>query len=136
MKRYFIDANILIDFLACRLPFAHHAQQIFEAAEQGRIKVFVSSNSIASVYYVLRKYSEEKQLRKAILALMENSSVIALNDEMIVRSLRSDWKDVEDAMQLECAYSIRNLDGIVTRNIKDFKGAKVPVLGPERVLAF
>ena len=89
MKRYFIDANILIDFLACRLPFAHHAQQIFEAAEQGRIKVFVSSHSIASVYYVLRKYSEEKQLRKAILALMENSSVIALNDEMIVRSLRS-----------------------------------------------
>jgi hypothetical protein len=72
----------------------------------------------------------------AILALMENSSVIALNDEMIVRSLRSGWKDVEDAMQLECAYSIRNLDGIVTRNIKDFKGSKIPVLGPERVLAF
>jgi hypothetical protein len=61
---------------------------------------------------------------------------IALNDEMIVRSLQSGWEDIEDDMQLECAHSIRNRDGIVTRNIKDFKGAKVPVLGPERVLAF
>jgi hypothetical protein len=101
----------------------------------GQDKGFVSSHSIASVYYVLRKYSEEKQLRKAILALMENRSVIALNDEMIVCSFRSGWKNVEGAMQLECAYSIRNLVGFVTRSIKDFKGAKVPVLGPECLMA-
>jgi ribosomal protein S17E len=57
--------------------------------------------------------------------------VIAVEDEMLKKAFRSNLKDVEDAIQLECAYVVKNISGLVTRNIKDFKSAKIPVIGPE-----
>ena len=131
MKKFFIDTNIVVDYLACREPFSHHALAIFQAADEGRIKLYLSSHSIATTYYILRKYTEEKQLRKAMAALMDCCEVISVEDEMLKKAFRSNLKDVEDAIQLECAYVVKNISGLVTRNIKDFKSAKIPVIGPE-----
>ncbi len=131
MKKYFVDTNIVVDYLACRVPFSHHALAIFQAADEGRVKLYLSSHSIATCYYILRKYSEEKQLRKAMAALMDCCEVVAVEDEMLKKAFRSNLNDVEDAIQLECAYVIKNISGLVTRNIKDFRSAKIPVLGPE-----
>ncbi len=136
MKKFFIDTNIVVDYLACREPFSHHALSIFQAADEGRVQLYLSSHYIASTYYILRKYTEEKQLRKAMAALMDCCEVIAVEDEMLKRAFRSSISDVEDAIQLECAYVIKNISGLVTRNIKDFKSAKIPVLGPDFILNY
>ncbi len=80
MKKFFIDTNIVVDYLACREPFSHHALAIFEAADEGRIQLYLSSHSIATTYYILQKYTEEKQLRKAMAALMDCCEVIAVED--------------------------------------------------------
>lgn len=40
---------------------------------------------------------------------------------IIKTSLKTDFKDFEDAIQYNCALSINKLDFIVTRDTKDFK---------------
>jgi hypothetical protein len=59
---------------------------------------------------------------------------VVIDSEMMEKALRSKMTDMEDALQLECAYSVKGISGIVTRNIKDFKDSKIPVFPPEKVL--
>lgn len=134
MKKFFIDTNIIVDFLACRQPFAIHSQRIFQAAEQGEIHVYLSTHSLATAYYLLQKHSEDRLLRKALLVMIQASHVVVIDAAMMEKALRSNMTNMEDALQLECAYSIQGVTGIVTRNIKDFKNATIPVFPPEKVL--
>ncbi|MCD4709760.1 MAG: PIN domain-containing protein, partial [Bacteroidales bacterium] len=49
----------------------------------------------------------------------------------IVKSaLQSGFKDFEDAIQYHAALSDPDIDVIVTRNIKDYKKAELPVMTP------
>jgi predicted nucleic acid-binding protein len=50
-----------------------------------------------------------------------------MDDKIINLSLDSEFKDFEDAIQYYTAVE-NNLDLIITRNLKDFKQSKVPVL--------
>ena len=54
----------------------------------------------------------------------EDAAIIkeALNQET--------WTDLEDGLQMQCAKE-RNLDYIVTRNIKDFSDSPIQPLSPE-----
>jgi hypothetical protein len=56
-----------------------------------------------------------------------------LYQECIRKGLKSKHKDFEDALQILCAGSIQKMDCIVTRNIKDFKDADIPVISPEKL---
>ena len=42
--------------------------------------------------------------------------------------LKTDFKDYEDAIQYYCVLSIPKVEGIITRNTKDFKKSTLPVL--------
>lgn len=131
MKKIFLDTNILVDLLADRKPFSKFAKQIFSSAESKKIKLFTSSHSIATSYYLLKKYIDDQKLREALLGLQEYISIIAVDTEILTKGLRSQQKDFEDAIQIYCATSIDKMDCIVTRNTKDFKGSEVPVFPPD-----
>jgi predicted nucleic acid-binding protein len=133
MIKVFVDTNILVDLLADRKPFSKHAVKIFNAAEAGRLKLFTSSHTIATTYYLLKKYQEDKLLREIILGLLEYLTVISVDSTILSKSLRSRYKDFEDAIQIYCASTIEKLDCIVTRNVKDFKSCELPVLAPEEL---
>ena len=133
MKRVFIDTNVLIDLLADRKPFSKHAIEIFIHAEKGRIALFVSSHSIATTHYLLKKYIDEKQLRSVLSDLLDYVSVVPLDIDLLKKGLRSKHADFEDALQIICASSAGCVDGLVTRNIRDFRGAEIPVMTPEEL---
>jgi predicted nucleic acid-binding protein len=134
MIKIFLDTNIIIDLLAERQPFYKYAVEIFKKAHTGDVKLFTSSHSIATSHYLLKKHVEEKELRTILLDVLEFVSIISVDEEVMKNSLRSNYKDFEDAVQILCANSIENMDFIVTRNIKDFKNSPVLVLPPH--LAF
>ncbi len=134
MKNIFVDTNILIDILADRQPFSKSAIEIFGLGIQNKINLFTSSHSIATTHYLLKKYISEKELRKIIYSLLDYIDVISIDVSIIKKSLLSDHKDFEDAIQIFAANSIKNIDYIVTRNIKDFKNADVIVLPPDELL--
>jgi hypothetical protein len=59
--------------------------------------------------------------------------IIPIDADIIRKGLKSKHKDFEDALQILCAGSIQKMDCIVTRNIKDFKDADIPVISPEKL---
>lgn len=48
-------------------------------------------------------------------------------------ALELEWNDFEDAVQYSVA-TLNEMDGIVTRNLKDYKEANIKVWSPEQIL--
>jgi predicted nucleic acid-binding protein len=134
MRNVFVDTNILIDLLADRPPFSKFAIAIFDLAEKHKVKLFTSSHSYATTHYLLKKYMGEKELRAVLYSLLDFVDIISIDLSIIKKSLLSNHKDFEDAIQIFAAGSIKSLDFIVTRNIKDFKDAGVTVLPPDELI--
>lgn len=136
MKILFLDTNILIDLLADRPPFSKFAIAIFDMAEKKKLKLYTSSHSYATTYYLLKKYIDEKELRTLLLSLLDLIELIPVDLTIVKKSLLSRHKDFEDAIQIFAAGTIDRLDFIVTRNLKDFKGAGVAVIAPDELLKY
>lgn len=134
MRNIFVDTNILVDLLADRPPFSKYAVEIFDLAEKQKVKLFTSSHSLATTHYLLKKYMDEKELRAVLYDLLDYVTLVAIDYHIVKQSLLSHHKDFEDAIQITAAASITNIDCIVTRNIKDFKTATVPVLPPDELI--
>ena len=62
--------------------------------------------------------------------LAEMTEIADVTGDVIRKSLKTDFKDYEDAIQYYCALSIAKIDFIVTRNTKDFKKSTISVLTP------
>ena len=133
MKRVFVDTNIIVDLIADRRPFSKFAIRLFSNAENRKVKLFTSSHSIATTHYLLKKYVDEKQLREILENLLDYLTVVAISQDVIKKGLKSKHKDFEDALQIIASSTIDNLDCIVTRNIKDFKGSEIPVFSPDEL---
>jgi predicted nucleic-acid-binding protein len=133
VKKVFVDTNILVDLIADRRPFSKFAIQLFSKAEEKKVKLYASSHSIATTYYLLKKYIDEKELREILYSVLDYLSIIAIDQDVIRKALKSGHKDFEDALQIIAAYSIEKPHCIVTRNVKDFKGSEIPVLTPDEL---
>ena len=135
MRNLFIDTNILVDLIADRQPFSKFAVELFELAEKNQVKLYTSSHSYATTHYLLKKHLTEKELREVLLSLLDFVSIIPVDFNVIKKSLLSQHKDFEDAIQIFAANSIMT-DFIVTRNLKDFKDTGLLVLPPDEVLRY
>jgi len=78
----------------------------------------------------------EKTLRELLYSLLDYIDLIGIDGDVIKKGLLSNYKDFEDAIQIIAARSVANLDFIVTRNLKDFKDAGIPVLPPDEVFGY
>ena len=135
MKNLFVDTNVIIDFLADRKPFAESASQLFNLVTKKKAKIYCSAISFNNIYYLFRqshKHGPAIQLLKDLSAITE---IVAIDGIIISRSLQSGFRDFEDAIQYYSALNVSGLDGIVTRNTKDFSKSKLPVLTPTEALS-
>ena len=87
----------------------------------------------ATAAYLLRKQGEA-QVKLLLRNLRQLSEVTTANDMVVDDALASAFKDYEDALQYYSALK-HNVDCIITRNVIDFKNAKIPVLSPDEFLA-
>lgn len=135
MKNIFLDTNIIVDLIADRPPFSKYAIELFSLAENNKIKLYTSSHSLATTHYLLKKYIEEKELRVILHNLLEFITIIPVDLDVLRKSLNSNHKDFEDAVQIYCASTINGMEYIVTRNIKDFKNSEIPAFLPNEIVA-
>jgi predicted nucleic acid-binding protein len=135
MKNIFLDTNIIVDLIADRPPFSKYAILLFSLAENNKIKLYTSSHSLATTHYLLKKYIEEKELRVILHSLLELITIIPVDLDVLRKSLNSNHKDFEDAIQIYCASTVNLMEYIVTRNIKDFKNSEIPALLPNEIIA-
>lgn len=130
----FLDTDIIIDMLGNRKPFSKFAVEIFSKSLGKEIKVYVSGNSITTVYYILCKYNDEVKVRTWIAELLDLCIVVPATKEILRSALESDFQDYEDAVQHFSALAIGRIKAIVTRNVKDYRKSKIKVMPPEDFL--
>jgi len=132
--KFFVDTNLILDFLSAREPFAENANLIFNLAYNKKIKIFASSQSILTTHYILKKAFAEEKVRSNLSDILEIIEVVPVNQSVLQKALKSKHKDYEDAVQIFCAHGVKNLDGIITRDMKDFSTSEIPVFAPDEAL--
>lgn len=132
--KYFVDTNLILDFLSAREPFAENANLIFNLAYNHQIELFVSSQSILTSHYILKKAFAEDKVRASLSEILEIVEVVSVNQSILQKALKSKHKNYEDAVQIFCAHNVENLNGIITRDMKDFSTSEIAVFAPDEAL--
>ncbi|MDB4583592.1 PIN domain-containing protein [Draconibacterium sp.] len=135
MNNLLIDTNIILDLLAKRDPFYEGAVQIFSLADKNKLTLGISSLSFANTNYVLSKLKSKQEAREIIRKFKVLVNVLSLNDKIIELALNdSAFDDFEDGLQYYTAIE-NNQDYIITRDLKDFKSSKIPVMTAQEFLS-
>jgi len=134
VNKIFIDSDVVIDFFTDRTPFANPASEIFELNEQGKIQLYLSAASINNIYYIVRRFLGHKNTLKVIEDLTEMTEIVGTSKQEILQALKNDFKDFEDSIQYSCALTIKDVEAILTRNVKDYSNSKIAVFTPENYL--
>jgi len=134
MKNIFIDINVLVDVFANRIPFIDSSLKIYNIGIQKKIALFTSSNTISTIHYILKKSISEEKTWIAINHILTHISIIPVDINILKKSLKSNHKDFEDAIQIVSAQSINDMNCIVTRDLKDYKFAEINVMTPDDFL--
>jgi predicted nucleic acid-binding protein len=134
MKKIYLDTNILIDLLSRREPFYEEAAELFSLADKRIIELSVSSLSIANTSYVLLRQMNSVQAKSILRKLRLIIKTLPLDDKIIGLALNDDtFSDFEVGLQYFTAIeNDQNL--IISRNLKDFKNSKLPVLTAKQFL--
>lgn len=133
MDKLLVDTNIVIDLLSKRKEFYEEAQHLFTLSDFNKVKIFVSSLTIANTHYILSREKSGAEARKILIKFKILAKVLPLDDKILELAQVSDFKDFKDAIQYHTALE-NNLDVIITRNKKDFKNALLPVLTAKEYL--
>ena len=133
MDKLFVDTNVVMDLLQKREEFFEEAQELFTLADKKKVRLFISSLTIANTRFLLSKHYNANEARKISAKFKVLVEVLALDDKIIDLALTSDSKDFEDAKQFYTAIE-NNTDIIITRNKKDFKKQSIPILTAKEYL--
>lgn len=124
-----IDTNVLIDYMTQREPFFDDAKKIIGFCTDNKIKGYIAAHSITDSFYIMRKYPLELT-RKLLSMMCSVMSVVGINDEKLNAAINDlNFDDIEDCLQSVCAQSC-GAEYIITRNVNDFTGSKIPPITP------
>lgn len=131
MARWFVDTNVLLDYLANRPGFVEAAEQLFLAAADGKVRLCTSGLSFATVYYLLRRQGVGHAATLILLREVNRLLVVQpLTETTVQAALGSNFTDFEDALQYFVATSDAQITAIITRDPSGFRAGTLPVLSP------
>ncbi len=128
----FLDTNVVIDYLTTREQYSMYSAALFQLAEDRIVELYISDITITNISYILRKEAKDK-LYASLAMLSESANFVAASSLIIKRAIKAEWDDFEDAIQYFSALKCK-ADYLVTRNAKDFKDSKIPVVSPQELL--
>lgn len=135
MKKLLIDTNIVIDLLGKRPDFYSESAKLFSEADKNNLSLTISSLTFANTHYVLKRMKSDKEAREILRKFKVLVEILPLNDKVIELALSDNlFPDFEDGMQYYSALE-NEVDVIITRNKKDFKNSKIPVLTAQEFIS-
>ena len=129
-----IDTNVAMTFLTKRKdPFIKEAEDVMFLCGSGKITGYLAFHSLSTIWYLGRKFNEEKG-REMLEILCDLLTVVGSSQDEIVDAVKNkNFRDFEDCLQDKCAKEA-GCDYIVTANLKDFKNSEVPAIAPDELL--
>jgi predicted nucleic acid-binding protein len=126
----FLDTNVCLDLLVKRSPWNGVVERIIQFHIQNNFEMGVSVISIPTLAYLIDRHHKQYDSKEVLREFSEFVDFLKVDSEQTMRSILSNWNDLEDAMQFYCASS-HNAQMIITRNTKDFKLSTIPVFHPK-----
>lgn len=133
MKILFIDSDVLLDVILNRAPHYSSSTKILALADRPDFLCGTTVHALLNVHYVTKKHIGLESANQAIKLLFKKLDIITENKAIVGQAISSEFLDFEDAVQHFAAVNAK-ADAIITRNIKDYKHAIIPVLTPEQFL--
>jgi hypothetical protein len=84
------------------------------------------------MHFIIRKLHDVKFANSSVLFVNKHFRIIDANNDDIENSIQSKFSDFEDGVQYFSALRSKRIDVLVTRNVKDYKHALLPVLTPKQ----
>ena len=135
MIRLLIDTNIVIDLLSKREDFYSEAATLFSLADKNILTLTISSLTFANTNYILSKLKSKKDARSILQKFKVLLETLSLDDKVVELALSDEkFSDFEDGLQYYSAIE-NQIDIIITRDKKDFKSSKIPVMSAKEFLA-
>jgi predicted nucleic acid-binding protein len=131
MNKILLDTDVILDFFFDRKPFSDDTALILRRCELKEIGGYVTPVIISNLYYLLRKNNTSAKVIGKLKELLTILDVLIMDREIIMEALYSPFNDFEDALQHFSAVKDGKIEGIITRNIKDYKHSLLPVYTPE-----
>ncbi len=129
-----IDTNVIIDYLAKRVPHYANAYKIIDICLSGGVDGFLAAHSVTNAFYILSKGYSSRECREMLLEMCNIFGIVEIDRDKIMSCLKKDnFRDFEDCLQSGCAAAC-GADFIVTRNVKDFSESTVKAVSPEDFL--
>ena len=131
MKKILIDLNIILDFLNKR-NFHEEAANIINMCVEKKLFGFIAAHEITTLsYFLLKEKKDKNKAADIISALLDIFNIIPIDEKILREALFSPVKDYEDAV-IEVSSVKNSIDYIISRNLGDFKSARVQVFTPEQ----
>jgi hypothetical protein len=124
---------VILDVLLARKEFVQVSARLVGMVESKAIEGYLCATTITTLDYLISKALTKNQAKIEIKKLLKLFQIAEVNAKVLSDSINSIFSDFEDAVQYYsgeyCA-----VDGIVTRNTKDNKNAKLPVFTPNELI--
>ena len=134
MQKILLVCDVILDLLSKRKPFYQAVADLFVLIEKQNVKAFVTPLLFTNVHYVLSKQFSKKISLNRLRKLKLLVKIMSVDEKTVEMALaNNDFQDFEDAVHYYAALE-HNIDFIITRNKKDFRNAKLPVMDAEEYL--
>ena len=132
--RILFDINVVLDVLLKREAFVDKSARLMGMVESGVIEGYLCATTLTTLDYLMTKASDKETAKSGVRRLLTLFQIAGVNTAVLEMALGSAFDDFENAVQYHAGIA-RNIDGLVTRNPKDYRNAKLPVYLPGELLA-
>ena len=128
------DANVILDVLLDREPFAGDSGAVLALCEKREVEGFIPATCITDVFYFTRKFTgSAEDAYRAVGNLLTIFKIADVTHDLVLAAYQRRARDFEDCIVAMCALAL-GCGCLVTRNVKDYKNLGVPALEPSEFL--
>lgn len=133
---FFLDSDVILDFLMERQPGYENSRQLFENKIKNTANLHSTAAIILNVQYISQKIIGKAKATELIKNLVLLFDICFTSKETILKAYNSSFTDIEDAVQYYSAAADKSIDFFVTRNTKDYKNADehLKIVTPSEVI--
>ncbi len=133
MRKVFLDANVVLDFLDAERRYHEHSKKVMEILINEDAVIVISEDILTTVYYVVK---DKKAVLNFFEYILHNWEIAAFGRNVIenaVKLCNADMElDFEDVSQSLCAGEAGCM--VLITNDKNFFKDGVPVLSAEKYI--
>lgn len=128
-----VDLNVLLDVAQNRLPHYRASEEVLHRARLGEFAAVLPGHALTTIHYIIEKHAGTGVANATVDGLLGDFEIHPVDKPDFQRARQLPMNDFEDAVVAVVAETTGS-DYIVTRNVPDFFGSRIPAITPAEFL--